>query len=47
MPALTVEKQRFWSLLGRELRDEEVFKILHPLCLGFWGVLGGGAHGWY
>jgi phenylalanyl-tRNA synthetase beta chain len=33
MPALTVEKQRFWSLLGRELSDEELSNLLHDLGL--------------
>jgi len=33
MPALTVRKQRFWSLLGRELSDEELSNLLHDLGL--------------
>ena len=33
MPALTVRKQRFWSLLGRELSDEDLSNLLHDLGL--------------
>jgi len=33
MPALTIRKQRFWKLLGKELKDEELLNLLHDLGL--------------
>ncbi|MCD6312951.1 MAG: phenylalanine--tRNA ligase subunit beta, partial [Thaumarchaeota archaeon] len=33
MPALTIKKERFWKLLGRELSDEELLNLLHGLGL--------------
>lgn len=33
MPVLTIRKERFWELLGRRLRDEELVILLHDLGL--------------
>ncbi|RLG03812.1 MAG: phenylalanine--tRNA ligase subunit beta [Thaumarchaeota archaeon] len=33
MPALTMRKERFWKLLGRELSDDELLNLLHGLGL--------------
>lgn len=33
MPVLAVRKERFWRLLGRRLRDEELTSLLHDLGL--------------
>ncbi|RLF97770.1 MAG: phenylalanine--tRNA ligase subunit beta, partial [Thaumarchaeota archaeon] len=33
MPILTVKKERFWTLLGERLDDEELVNLLHDLAL--------------
>ncbi|MCD6421476.1 MAG: hypothetical protein J7L17_03605, partial [Thaumarchaeota archaeon] len=33
MPVLTIRKERFWNLLGRELEDDELSSLLQDLGL--------------